>query len=122
MKGGAGLSLALLLLLSPLTVEARGHAPHAPHAPHASQSPSGAHRKTWSQTAPRNGKGRIQRSAASRRSFKQSHPCPSTNKSFGACPGYVIDHIRPLKRGGEDAPSNMQWQTREAAKQKDRSE
>ena len=119
MKSAAGLSLALLLLLSPLTVEARGHASHAPHA---TLSPSGAHRKTWSQTAPRNSKGRIQRSAASRRSFKQSHPCPSTNKSFGACPGYVIDHIRPLKRGGEDAPSNMQWQTREAAKQKDRSE
>ena len=26
-------------------------------------------------------------------------------------PGYVVDHIIPLKRGGADAPWNMQWQT-----------
>jgi hypothetical protein len=35
---------------------------------------------------------------------------------------YVIDHIKPLKRGGADAPSNMQWQTEGAAKQKDKME
>jgi hypothetical protein len=34
----------------------------------------------------------------------------------GACPGYVIDHIQPLQRGGADAPGNMQWQTVEEAK------
>jgi hypothetical protein len=34
----------------------------------------------------------------------------------------VIDHIRPLKRGGADAPSNMQWQTTAAAKAKDKIE
>lgn len=39
---------------------------------------------------------------------------------MGACPGYVIDHVTPLKRGGADSPSNMQWQTREAAKIKDK--
>jgi len=38
----------------------------------------------------------------------------------GACPGYVIDHIQPLACGGEDAPANMQWQTRTEAKEKDR--
>jgi hypothetical protein len=37
----------------------------------------------------------------------------------GACPGYVIDHVIALKRGGADAPSNMQWQTVRAAKAKD---
>jgi hypothetical protein len=52
----------------------------------------------------------------------KSHPCPSTGKTYGACPGYVVDHVVPLKRGGVDAPSNMQWQTREAAKAKDRTE
>jgi 5-methylcytosine-specific restriction endonuclease McrA len=27
-------------------------------------------------------------------------------------PGYVADHVIPLKRGGADASWNMQWQTR----------
>ena len=37
-------------------------------------------------------------------------------------PGYVIDHIIPLKRGGCDCPANMQWQIKGAAKQKDKRE
>ena len=49
------------------------------------------------------------------------HPCPATGKSYGACKGYVIDHIKPLQRGGADDPSNMQWQTT-AAKAKDKIE
>lgn len=39
-----------------------------------------------------------------------------------ACPGYVIDHIQPLKRGGADEPWNMQWQTVQDAKAEDRTE
>ena len=34
--------------------------------------------------------------------------------------GYVIDHTIPPKRGGADKPSNMQWQTKAAAKAKDK--
>jgi hypothetical protein len=34
----------------------------------------------------------------------------------------VIDHVKPLKRGGSDDPSNMQWQTTAAAKAKDKVE
>ena len=60
------------------------------------------------------------RSSAVRSSFMRSHPCPSTGETSGACPGYVVDHIKALKRGGADSPSNMQWQTVEAAKQKDK--
>jgi hypothetical protein len=34
----------------------------------------------------------------------------------------VIDHVRPLACGGRDEPDNMQWQTRAAARAKDRVE
>ena len=36
--------------------------------------------------------------------------------------GHVVDHIVPLKRGGADKPWNMQWQTVQEAKAKDRIE
>lgn len=63
---------------------------------------------------------RTQRSQAAKSQFKAMQPCPSTGRSKGACPGYVIDHITPLACGGADAPYNMQWQTVYAAKAKDK--
>jgi hypothetical protein len=54
------------------------------------------------------------------REFQREHPCPSTGKTSGACPGYRRDHIKPLACGGADAVSNLQWQTAAAAKAKDR--
>jgi hypothetical protein len=71
---------------------------------------------------PRDSHGRIQRSAAVRHDFQKVHPCPSTGRTSGACPGYVVDHVTPLKRGGADRPSNMQWQTTKAANDKDKVE
>ena len=68
----------------------------------------------------RDSHGKIKRSPKAKDDFKKSHPCPSTGKTYRVCPGYVVDHVVPLKRGGADAPSNMQWQTKEEAKQKDR--
>jgi hypothetical protein len=60
--------------------------------------------------------GRIARSAAAKDAFERQTGYPHGR------PGYVVDHIKPLACGGADAPNNMQWQTIEAAKAKDRTE
>jgi hypothetical protein len=64
--------------------------------------------------------GRIHRSNKAKNMFKHQQPCPSTGKPTGACSGWVIDHIKALACGGLDDPSNMQWQTTEQAKEKDK--
>jgi hypothetical protein len=91
-------------------------------APALPRSSSGHTRSTKCAACARNSHGRIQRSAIAKRSFRQSHPCPSTGRTSGACSGYVIDHTKALKRGGLDEPGNMQWQTIADAKAKDRIE
>lgn len=53
--------------------------------------------------------GRIARSAAVLRAFRDAHPCPATGQTRGACPGWNIDHVIPLAVGGCDAVSNLQW-------------
>ena len=59
------------------------------------------------------------RSQKAKTIFKYSHPCPTTGRNKGSRPGYIIDHIDPLACRGEDEPSNMQWQTKSEAKDKD---
>lgn len=66
--------------------------------------------------------GKIRRSTAPKHAFEHGHPCPSTGRNTGACPGYVIDHVRPLECGGADDPLNMQWQTVAEGKSKDKME
>jgi len=73
-------------------------------------------------TCARASNGKIARSASAKREFEKEKPCPATGASRGPCHGYVIDHVKPLKRGGADAPSNMQWQTKDDAKAKDKIE
>jgi hypothetical protein len=68
----------------------------------------------------RSARSRLKREGAAREAFKRSNPCPSTGKTSGDCPGYVIGHI--TEHGGADEPTNMQWQTSEAAKLKDKTE
>jgi hypothetical protein len=64
----------------------------------------------------------IGRDQKQRAAFVKAHPCPATGKARVPCPGYVVDHIRPLCAGGADHARNMQWQTIAAAKEKDRLE
>ena len=61
-----------------------------------------------------------QRSYKAKVEFKKEHPCPSTGATKGRCEGYIIDHIIPLACGGADSPENMQWQTEEESKAKDK--
>lgn len=51
----------------------------------------------------------IERSAAAVREFRAAHACPATARHRGACPGFQVDHVRPLCAGGEDLSRNMQW-------------
>lgn len=52
--------------------------------------------------------------------FKLKNPCPANGRYKGRCEGYVIDHVKPLACGGLDTPKNMQWQTMQEARAKDR--
>jgi len=62
------------------------------------------------------------RSAAARAEFMRAHPCPANGHTHGACPGYIVDHVKPLCANGADHQSNMQWQTVADAKAKDKEE
>jgi len=60
--------------------------------------------------------GRIKRSEAAKQAFERQTGHPN------GWEGHVVDHIIPLACGGADEPSNMQWQTTEEAKAKDKVE
>lgn len=53
------------------------------------------------------------------RAFRKQHPCPATQRTTGACPGWVVDHLWPLCAGGPDETWNMAWQRADDAKRKD---
>jgi hypothetical protein len=123
------LALCLLLAAAPSWASAsRGSARSAPRSASRSASRTKAQSNATRYKTPATKctscavNGKIARSPAARRSFQASHPCPATHRTSGACKGYVIDHVIPLRRGGADAPGNMQWQTTAAAKAKDKIE
>ncbi len=92
MKPLAVFSKTLLLLLV-CAVTALGAPRHSPDPSHAHPT---------------------HRSSSARREFMRETGYPHGR------PGYVIDHVVALKRGGADSPSNMQWQTKAEAKAKDK--
>lgn len=113
----AVLALAAMVACTASGTFAHGKSFASSHStPHSATS---SHSKAVPGVA-RDSHGKIARSPQALQQFKKSNPCPGTGKTYGPCPGYVVDHVMPLKRGGEDAPSNMQWQTKEEAKRKDR--
>jgi len=137
--------LVSALALAPTFVSAKGsghssaghsYAGHSYSSPHLSyelrstENPltsshswrSSSHASRAAVGVTRDAHGHIARSAHAKESFRRTHPCPGTGKTYGPCRGYVINHVQALKHGGADDPSNMQWQTREAAKIKDRTE
>ena len=75
-----------------------------------------SHRSTYAQNVKRDANGKIARNPKAKAAFMKQTGFPHGR------PGYVVDHIVPLKRGGADAPSNMQWQTKAAARAKDKTE
>lgn len=125
---------ALLLALAPVIAPARGHGGghssqwnshghssggHRSHGGHHSSNSNPGPRYHSSSRSHHSGHG-MKRDPKQKARFRRTHPCPSTGRTHGACPGYVVDHIRALKHGGRDDPSNMQWQSKAAAKAKDR--
>jgi len=102
------LCAALCLAAQGVAAKSSGHHSGSGHHTSATHHTSSGHHAT--------------RSKAQRDAFMRTHPCPSTGKSHGACRGYVVDHVVPLKRGGPDRPENMQWQTTAVGKAKDKVE
>ena len=100
---------ALALFAAPLTAQHRGgsHSGRSSH-PRAYSAPR-SHSSTKSSH-------RIHRSKAAKDDFMRQSGHPH------GWPGHVVDHIVPLACGGSDDPSNMQWQTTEEGKAKDKVE
>lgn len=114
----AAVVLAICLLV-PSIASARSHASHPSRSPsHSARSYSGGHHggRRAAVGVPRDSHGKIKRSETAKDEFKKETGYPHGR------PGYVVDHITPLARGGADSPGNMQWQTKEEARAKDKVE
>lgn len=65
----------------------------------------------------RDANGRILRRAAVIAAYKKIHPCPSTGLyGAGACPGWALNHDKPLACGGRDAVSNLSYMRNDVKK------
>lgn len=82
--------------------------------PSYSNSKSSVSRSNKNYLAKRDSHGKIVRSESAKREFMKKSGYSKGRK------GYVVDHIIPLKKGGCDCPENMQWQTIQEGKVKDK--
>lgn len=75
-----------------------GGGAHSRCAPSSERATKGAgHPSKRAGGVRRDRHGKIKCSTEARSPFMKTHPCPSTGKSSGACPGYVVDHAVPAK-------------------------
>jgi hypothetical protein len=52
--------------------------------------------------------------------FKEKNACPSTKKLGNhPCPGWIVNHIKPLACNGPDTPENMEWEEQAASYKRD---
>jgi len=111
--------LAAVFIMSPgvyIAARAGGHGGGHSHSASHYTSPATTHSSTYAVGVKRDSSGAIARSSTARSEFLKASGYPNGRS------GYVVDHIIPLKRGGSDTPSNMQWQTIAEAKAKDKTE
>ena len=114
------LAVALLFALAPVAASHPRHSGthrtySSSHRSHTYRSPT-HHTSRYTLGVARDKNGRIKRSEAAKMHFMRDSGYPHGRK------GYVVDHVVPLSKGGADDPSNMQWQTVQEAKAKDRTE
>ena len=81
-------------------------------APGATQTPEATQRPSYGDSVGRNRQVRAE--------FMRANPCPVTGRQRGPCPGFEVDHIIALCRGGADRAWNLQWLTVEAHRLKTR--
>ena len=83
-------------------------------ATHSISSSTHHYTPPYSSSSSRDSHGKIERSSSAKHEFMKETGYQHGRK------GYVIDHVVPLSKGGADAPGNMQWQTVEEGKAKDK--
>lgn len=104
----------LMLALTISAAEAVGRR-HYSHSAGKHRTYVSHHRTSrYSAAAPRTNHGRVKRSARAKHEFIEKSGYPHGR------PGYVIDHVVPLSRGGADSPGNMHWPTKADAKAKEK--
>ena len=105
--------MKLLILIVLLT--ACGQSPQAPQG-FASLDPDLIETR-YGGAPKRDANGRIVRRSAVITAYKNLYPCPSTGMyGLGACPGWSLNHDKPLACGGRDAVSNLSYMRNDAKK------